>query len=300
MSEPNIIDGNAIAQRVKDSLRPRIASLKERGIIPGLAAVLIGDDPASKVYVAMKARDFAGLDLFSETIRMPADASQSEVLSVIDRLNRDGKFHGILVQLPVPKHLNEMEIIEYIHPDKDADGIHPMSMGKMILGLDGPLPCTPYGILMLLKYSGIDPQGEHVVVLGRSNIVGKPIANLLFQKKVLGNATVTVCHTRTRNLKEITRQADILIAALGQPEFVDASFVKDGVVIIDVGINRVDDHSEKRGYRLVGDVKFDEVLPKAAAITPVPGGVGPMTRAMLLSNTVYLAKKFATKQIEGS
>ena len=300
MSEPNIIDGNAIAQRVKDSLRPRIASLKERGIIPGLAAVLIGDDPASKVYVAMKARDFAGLDLFSETIRMPADASQSEVLSVIDRLNRDGKFHGILVQLPVPKHLNEMEIIEHIHPDKDADGIHPMSMGKMILGLDGPLPCTPYGILMLLKYSGIDPQGEHVVVLGRSNIVGKPIANLLFQKKVLGNATVTVCHTRTRNLKEITRQADILIAALGQPEFVDASFVKDGVVIIDVGINRVDDHSEKRGYRLVGDVKFDEVLPKAAAITPVPGGVGPMTRAMLLSNTVYLAEKFATKQIEGS
>jgi len=195
------------------------------------------------------------------------------------------------VQLPVPKHLDSNAIIQAISADKDADGIHPTNLGKMVLGIEAPLPCTPHGILMLLKYSDIDPAGKHVVITGRSNIVGKPIANLLMQKRPLGNATVTVCHTHTRNLPEITRLADILIAALGQPEFIDRSFVKPGVVVIDVGSNRIEDASSPKGYRWVGDVKFSEVAEIASAITPVPGGVGPMTIAMLIANTVLLAEK---------
>jgi methylenetetrahydrofolate dehydrogenase (NADP+)/methenyltetrahydrofolate cyclohydrolase len=239
----------------------------------------------------MKAKAFESMQLFSETTRLPGESSQEKILDLVNQLNHDSRFHGILVQLPVPKHLDSNAIIQAISADKDADGIHPTNLGKMVLGIEAPLPCTPHGILMLLKYSDIDPAGKHVVITGRSNIVGKPIANLLMQKRPLGNATVTVCHTHTRNLPEITRLADILIAALGQPEFIDRSFVKPGVVVIDVGSNRIEDTSSPKGYRWVGDVKFSEVAEIASAITPVPGGVGPMTIAMLIANTVLLAEK---------
>ncbi|HPC35437.1 MAG TPA: bifunctional 5,10-methylenetetrahydrofolate dehydrogenase/5,10-methenyltetrahydrofolate cyclohydrolase [Candidatus Marinimicrobia bacterium] len=291
MSNPKLINGVEIAQKVKDDLKPRINLLKQKGITPGLAVILVGDNPASQSYVNMKAKAFESMQLFSETIRLPGESSQEKILDLINQLNHDSRFHGILVQLPVPKHLDSNAIIQAISADKDADGIHPTNLGKMVLGIEAPLPCTPHGILMLLKYSDIDPAGKHVVVTGRSNIVGKPIANLLMQKRPLGNATVTVCHTRTRNLPEITRLADILIAALGQPEFIDRSFVKPGVVVIDVGSNRIEDTSSPKGYRWVGDVKFNEVAEIASAITPVPGGVGPMTIAMLIANTVLLAEK---------
>lgn len=291
MSNPKLINGVEIAQKVKDDLRPRINRLKQKGITPGLAVVLVGDNPASQSYVNMKAKAFESMQLFSETIRLPGESSQEKILDLVNQLNHDSRFHGILVQLPVPKHLDSNAIIQAISADKDADGIHPTNLGKMVLGIEAPLPCTPHGILMLLKYSDIDPTGKHVVITGRSNIVGKPIANLLMQKRPLGNATVTVCHTHTRNLPEITRLADILIAALGQPEFIDCSFVKPGVVVIDVGSNRIEDASSPKGYRWVGDVKFSEVAEIASAITPVPGGVGPMTIAMLIANTVLLAEK---------
>ena len=291
MSNPKLINGVEIAQKVKDDLRPRINRLKQKGITPGLAVVLVGDNPASQSYVNMKAKAFESMQLFSETIRLPGGSSQEKILDLVNQLNHDSRFHGILVQLPVPKHLDSNAIIQAISADKDADGIHPTNLGKMVLGIEAPLPCTPHGILMLLKYSDIDPAGKHVVITGRSNIVGKPIANLLMQKRPLGNATVTVCHTHTRNQPEITRLADILIAALGQPEFIDRSFVKPGVVVIDVGSNRIEDASSPKGYRWVGDVKFSEVAEIASAITPVPGGVGPMTIAMLIANTVLLAEK---------
>ncbi len=291
MSNPKLINGVEIAQKVKDDLRPRINRLKQKGITPGLAVVLVGDNLASQSYVNMKAKAFESMQLFSETTRLPGESSQEKILDLVNQLNHDSRFHGILVQLPVPKHLDSNAIIQAISADKDADGIHPTNLGKMVLGIEAPLPCTPHGILMLLKYSDIDPAGKHVVITGRSNIVGKPIANLLMQKRPLGNATVTVCHTHTRNLPEITRLADILIAALGQPEFIDRSFVKPGVVVIDVGSNRIEDTSSPKGYRWVGDVKFSEVAEIASAITPVPGGVGPMTIAMLIANTVLLAEK---------
>ena len=291
MSNPKLINGVEIAQKVKDDLRPRINRLKQKGITPGLAVILVGDNPASQSYVNMKAKAFESMQLFSETTRLPGESSQEKILDLVNQLNHDSRFHGILVQLPVPKHLDSNAIIQAISADKDADGIHPTNLGKMVLGIEAPLPCTPHGILMLLKYSDIDPTGKHVVITGRSNIVGKPIANLLMQKRPLGNATVTVCHTHTRNLPEITRLADILIAALGQPEFIDRSFVKPGVVVIDVGSNRIEDASSPKGYRWVGDVKFSEVAEIASAITPVPGGVGPMTIAMLIANTVLLAEK---------
>jgi len=293
-SNPLIIDGKVISEKVRDSLKPRIERLAEKGIVPGLAVVLVGDDPASKVYVGMKARAFEKMRLYSETIYLPKDTDRETILNLIDNLNKNDKFHGILVQLPLPSHLDEMEVIMKINPNKDADGLHPLSLGKMILGVDGPLPCTPHGILMLLKYSDIDTGGKHCVVIGRSNIVGKPIANLLAQKSESGNATVTVCHSRTRDLQSIACQADILIAAIGRPEFVDHRFVKEGAVVIDVGVNRVDDPTAKRGYRLIGDVNFDDVKDIVSAITPVPGGVGPMTISMLIANTVYLAEKPAS------
>ncbi|MCK4640464.1 MAG: bifunctional methylenetetrahydrofolate dehydrogenase/methenyltetrahydrofolate cyclohydrolase FolD [Candidatus Marinimicrobia bacterium] len=293
-SNPLIIDGKVISEKVRYSLKPRIARLAEKGIMPGLAVVLVGDDPASKVYVGMKAGAFEKMKLYSETIQLPKDTDRETVLNLIDDLNKNDKFHGILVQLPLPSHLDEMEVIMKIDPDKDADGLHPLNLGKMILGVDGPLPCTPHGILMLLKYSDIDTSGKHCVVIGRSNIVGKPIANLLAQKSESGNATVTVCHSRTKDLQSIARRADILIAAIGRPEFVDHNFVKKGAVVIDVGVNRVDDPTAKRRYRLVGDVNFNDVKDIVSAITPVPGGVGPMTISMLIANTVYLAEKPAS------
>ncbi|MBL7067561.1 MAG: bifunctional methylenetetrahydrofolate dehydrogenase/methenyltetrahydrofolate cyclohydrolase FolD [Candidatus Marinimicrobia bacterium] len=293
-SNPLIIDGKVISEKVRESLKPRIERLAEKGIVPGLAVVLVGDDPASKVYVGMKARAFEKMQLYSETIYLPKDTDRETILNLIDNLNKNDKFHGILVQLPLPSHLDEMEVIMKINPNKDADGLHPLSLGKMILGVDGPLPCTPHGILMLLKYSDINTSGKHCVIIGRSNIVGKPIANLLAKKSESGNATVTVCHSRTRDLQSIARQADILIAAIGRPEFVDHRFVKEGAVVIDVGVNRVDDPTAKKGYRLVGDVNFDDVKDIVSAITPVPGGVGPMTISMLIANTVYLAEKPAS------
>lgn len=291
-----IIDGKAISAKVRESLMPRINRLKEQGVTPGLAVILVGDDPASQTYVRMKARAFESMNLISETFRLPGDTAQNELETLIERLNGDARFHGILVQLPLPLQLDELAAIMKIAPDKDADGIHPVSLGKMLLGADAPLSCTPHGILMLLKYSNIKTTGQHVVVIGRSNIVGKPIANLLMQKGPLGNATVTLCHSKTKDLSAICRQADILIAAIGRPNFVDRNFVKDGAVVIDVGINRVDDPAAKRGYRLVGDVNYDDVIGKVAAITPVPGGVGPMTISMLISNTVYLAKKLTANK----
>lgn len=291
MSSPLIIDGKKIAAQVKETLKPRIAALKSRGITPGLAVVLVGEDPGSAVYVRMKARAFKKLGLFSETIRLPQDTSQSTLLETIEHLNKDARFHGILVQLPLPTQLDETLIIEAIDPEKDADGIHPRSLGGMLLGIDGPLPCTPHGILMLLQYSKIDPDGKHVVILGRSNIVGKPISNLLALKKPLGNATVTLCHSHTADLAAITRQADILIAAIGRPAFVKCNFLKRGAVVIDVGVNRVADPDSEKGYRLVGDVDYAGVRDTVGAITPVPGGVGPMTITMLIANTVYLAEK---------
>jgi len=295
MSPAKLINGTAIAEQIREALKPRLETLRTQGIIPGLAVVLVGDDPSSQVYVGMKTKAFAALNLVSETFHLPAQTDQTTILQLIRDLNSDPRFHGILVQLPLPNHLDSSTIIESINPAKDADGLHPTNLGRLMIGGECPLPCTPHGILKLLQYSGIETAGRNVVILGRSNIVGKPIANLLFQKRALGNATVTICHTHTRNLPEITRQADILIAAMGKAEFVTRDFVKPGVVVIDVGVNRVEDWTAKRGYRLVGDVKFDEVAEVAAAITPVPGGVGPMTIAMLIANTVLLAEKSIVK-----
>jgi len=293
--QPMIIDGKVISEKVRESLKPAIVRLKEKNIIPGLAVVMVGDDPASQTYVRMKARAFEAMSLHSETFCLPVSTLQSELEILIAKLNGDSRFHGILVQLPLPSHLNELDVIMKINPDKDADGIHPVSLGKMVLGADAPLSCTPHGILMLLKYSNIETTGKHAVVVGRSNIVGKPIANLLFQKRPLGNATVTLCHSKTKDLQSICQQADILIAAIGRTNFIDRDFVKDGAVVIDVGINRVEDSTAKRGYRLVGDVNYDDVIDKVSAITPVPGGVGPMTISMLIANTVYLAEKLTAK-----
>ena len=295
MSPAKLINGTAIAEQIREALKPRLETLRTQGIIPGLAVVLVGDDPSSQVYVGMKTKAFAALNLVSETFHLPAQTDQTTILQLIRDLNSDPRFHGILVQLPLPNHLDSSTIIESINPAKDADGLHPTNLGRLMIGGECPLPCTPHGILKLLQYSGIETAGRNVVILGRSNIVGKPIANLLFQKRALGNATVTICHTHTRNLPEITRQADILIAAMGKAEFVTRDFVKPGVVVIDVGVNRVEDSTAKRGYRLIGDVKFDEVAEVAAAITPVPGGVGPMTIAMLIANTVLLAEKSIVK-----
>ena len=295
MSTAKLINGTAIAEQIREALKPRLETLRTQGIIPGLAVVLVGDDPSSQVYVGMKTKAFAALNLVSETFHLPAQTDQTTILQLIRDLNSDPRFHGILVQLPLPNHLDSSTIIESINPAKDADGLHPTNLGRLMIGGECPLPCTPHGILKLLQYSGIETAGRNVVILGRSNIVGKPIANLLFQKRALGNATVTICHTHTRNLPEITRQADILIAAMGKAEFVTRDFVKPGVVVIDVGVNRVEDSTAKRGYRLIGDVKFDEVAEVAAAITPVPGGVGPMTIAMLIANTVLLAEKSIVK-----
>jgi len=295
MSPAKLINGTAIAEQIREALKPRLEALRTQGIIPGLAVVLVGDDPSSQVYVGMKTKAFAALNLVSETFHLPAQTDQTTILQLIRDLNSDPRFHGILVQLPLPRHLDSSTIIESINPAKDADGLHPTNLGRLMIGGECPLPCTPHGILKLLQYSGIETAGRNVVILGRSNIVGKPIANLLFQKRALGNATVTICHTHTRNLPEITRQADILIAAMGKAEFVTRDFVKPGVVVIDVGVNRVEDSTARKGYRLVGDVKFDEVAEVAAAITPVPGGVGPMTIAMLIANTVLLAEKSIIK-----
>ncbi|MBT3252457.1 MAG: bifunctional methylenetetrahydrofolate dehydrogenase/methenyltetrahydrofolate cyclohydrolase FolD [Candidatus Marinimicrobia bacterium] len=285
-----ILSGKEVSLAVKSDLKGRIEKLKERGVTPGLTAVLVGEDPASQVYVRSKERQSAKLGFNSQVLRLDASTSQDELLKVVQDLNQDEQVHGILVQLPLPKHIDSQLIIETINPDKDVDGFHPVSVGKLVLDLDGFVSCTPAGILEIMKFYKIETSGKHVVVVGRSNIVGKPMANLMIQKKDLGNATVTLVHTRTPDMGVYTRQADILIAAAGVPEFITKDMVKDGTVVIDVGINRVDDASREKGYRLVGDVDFAGVSEKCSAITPVPGGVGPMTIAMLLSNTVKSAE----------
>ena len=288
----NLIDGRAIAEKVYVDLRTQMAELKFKGVTPGLAVVLVGDNPASRTYVRSKDKMSRELGFHSVKLELPASTTQSELLSRVDELNRDSKVHGILVQSPPPKQINEAAIVRALDPRKDVDGFHPLNVAKLAMGdPTGFVPCTPLGVQRLLIESKIDIAGAHVVVLGRSMIVGKPVALLLMQKAKGGDATVTVAHSRSKNLKEITRSADILIAAIGRAHFVKAEHVREDAVVIDVGINRVDDKSNERGYRLVGDVAFDEVAPKASAITPVPGGVGPMTIAMLMSNTVKAARQ---------
>lgn len=287
MSTAKLIDGRAIAERVYANLRDEIAKLKARGVTPGLAVVLVGDNPASRAYVRSKDKMCRELGLHSVKLELPTATTQKELLARVEELNRDPAIHGILVQSPPPKQIDEPTIVRALDPVKDVDGFHPANVAKLVLGdPTGFVPCTPLGCQQLLVESGIEIAGAHVVVLGRSMIVGKPLALLLMQKGSGGNATVTVVHSRSRNLAEITRSADILIAAIGQPRFVRQAHVRDGAVVIDVGINRVDDTTNERGYCLVGDVDFDEVAPKTAAITPVPGGVGPMTIAMLMANTL--------------
>lgn len=287
------ISGAEIAEQIRTELRTEIAALKERGVTPGLAVVLVGDDPASQSYVRTKGKACEELGVFSQTIVRPSSTPEDELLALIDSLNADPRIHGILVQLPLPKHIDENKVILRIDPDKDVDGFHPINVGKMLIGEPGFLPCTPHGIQEMLVRSGNDPEGKHVVVVGRSNIVGKPVAAILVQKKKGANATVTIAHSRTKDLASVTRTADILIAAIGSPKLIKADMVKEGAVVIDVGSNRIEDPSAKRGYRWVGDVDFDAVKEKASAITPVPGGVGPMTIVMLMKNTILSASRTA-------
>jgi len=282
-----ILDGKALAEEIRGEVATGVAEMQQKhGVTPGLAAVLVGDDPASAIYVRNKRRACDEVGMVSDTFLMPADSTNEQVLARVQALNEDPRFHGILVQLPMPPQIDERLIIESLDPTKDVDGLHPFNVGKLAQGRADFVPGTPAGIQQILLRNGHDPAGANVVVCGRSDIVGKPMALLLMQRADGANATVTVCHTRTKNLAEITRQADILVAAIGLPSTITADMVKEGAVVIDVGINRVDDASQKRGYRLEGDVDFDAVSKKASAITPVPGGVGPMTIAMLLVNTL--------------
>lgn len=283
-----LIKGSEISKQIKEELKQDIANLKEKNnIIPGLATVLVGEDEASKVYVGAKEKTCKELGIYSERMDIPASTTDTELLSIIERLNKDPKIHGILVQLPLPKHIDEKKILYAIEPGKDVDAFHPVNVGKLMLGVPDYLPCTPHGIQQLLIRSGVETDGAEVVVVGRSNIVGKPIANMLIQRNRKGaNATVTICHTGTRDIASHTRRADILIVAAGKPKTITADMVKKGVVVIDVGVNRLE-------TGLVGDVDFETVKEKAGAITPVPGGVGPMTIAMLMYNTVQAAKKQA-------
>lgn len=285
-----IINGNEIARQIREELKEEIARLKrEHNLVPGLATVLVGEDPASQVYVGQKEKTSQALGIHSERHDLAVDTSEDELLALIDRLNKDQKIHGILVQLPLPKHISETRVLYAIDPKKDVDGFHPVNLGKLMIGEPDYLPCTPHGIQELLVRSGVEIEGAEVVVVGRSNIVGKPIANILLQKKEGANATVTVCHTRTRNISFHTRRADIIIVAAGRPKAVTADMVKDGVVVIDVGVNRIGKTADGKAI-LVGDVDFEAVKEKARAITPVPGGVGPMTITMLMLNTVKAAK----------
>ena len=290
----SLIDGNAIGATMRAELAGEIAALKKKGVTPGLAVVLVGDNPASQVYVRMKGKACDEAGLYHETIKLPKDTSEADLMSLLERLNVNPKIHGILVQLPLPRQIDTNRALHRIDPRKDVDGFHPENVGKVAVGdPTGFRPATPYGVQQLLIRTGVDTKGAHAVVVGRSNIVGRPMAALLLQDGPGGNATVTVCHSRTRNIEQYTHQADILIVAIGKPEFVSGDMVKPGAVVIDVGVNRVDDPSRKQGYRLVGDVKFQEAKQVASAITPVPGGVGPMTITMLLYNTVQAARQWA-------
>lgn len=289
-----IIDGNAIGKQVREELRAEVADMRSRGIVPGLTVVLVGEDPASQVYVRMKGKAADELGMKSETIRLPADTKEADLLALVDRLNADRSVHGILIQLPLPKPMNGQKVLLRLSPDKDVDGFHPVSVGRLVIGdRTGFRPCTPAGVQELIVRSGVDPRGQHLVVVGRSLIVGRPVANIFLQDAPGANATVTVCHTKTRDLTAITRQGDILVVAAGRPEVVTGEQIKPGAVVIDVGVNRVEDPAAKKGYRLVGDVKFSEAVEVASMITPVPGGVGPMTIALLMKNTVQAARQLS-------
>ncbi len=285
-----IISGTEVAKVIREELKVEVAELVEKhGITPGLVTILVGEDPASQSYVAAKNKTAHALGIHSEQVTLAADTTEADLLALVDKYNKDAKIHGILVQLPLPKHINEANVLYAINPDKDVDGFHPVNVGKMVLGEQCFLPCTPHGILELLVRSGVQTSGAEVVVIGRSNIVGKPIANLMLQKRAGGNATVTLCHTRTKDMAAHCRRADILIAAVGVPKMVTADMVKEGVAIIDVGVNRIG-MTESGKAILAGDVDFESVKEKASCITPVPGGVGPMTITMLMKNTVQAAK----------
>jgi len=289
-----LIDGNAIGGEMRAELAGEIAALRKAGITPGLAVVLVGDNPASQVYVRMKGKACDEAGLYHETIKLPKDTTEADLMGLLERLNVNHKIHGILVQLPLPKQIDTNRALHRVDPLKDVDGFHPENVGKVAVGdPTGFRPATPYGVQQLLIRTGVETKGAHAVVVGRSNIVGRPMAALLLHDAPGGNATVTVCHSRTRNIEQHTRQADILIVAIGKPEFVTGDMIKPGAVVIDVGVNRVDDPTRKQGYRLVGDVKFEEAKQVASAITPVPGGVGPMTITMLLYNTVQAARQWA-------
>ena len=287
-----IIDGNAIGKALREELRAEVADMRSRGVVPGLTVVLVGEDAASQVYVRMKGKAADELGMKSETIRLPADTSEVDLLALIDRLNADTAVHGILVQLPLPKRMNSQKVLLRMSPEKDVDGFHPVNVGRLVIGdRTGFRPCTPAGVQELLVRSGVDPRGQHLVVVGRSLIVGRPVANIFLQDAPGANATVTVCHTKTRDLKSITLQGDILVAAAGRPEVVTGDMIKPGAVVVDVGVNRVDAPGTEKGYKLVGDVKFSEAVEVASMITPVPGGVGPMTIALLMKNTVQAARQ---------
>ena len=289
-----LIDGGAIGRRVREGVAGEVARLREKGVVPGLSVVLVGDDPASAVYVRSKAKACEEAGMRGETIRLRADTKEADLLAQVDALNADPLVHGILVQMPLPRHISPDRVIRRIRPEKDVDGFHPVNVGKLMIGeRDGFVPCTPAGAVELLVQSGVETRGKDAVILGRSNIVGKPMAALLMQDAPGGNATVTLCHSRTTNLGAHTRRADILIAAIGRPEMITGDLIKPGAVVIDVGINRVNDPTKAKGYRLVGDVHFASARQVASLITPVPGGVGPMTIAMLMKNTVRAATQIA-------
>ena len=287
--ETKIIDGKQIASDVRADVAKKVAELKEKGVFPCLAVILVGENPASVSYVTGKRKALAEVGMVDKSITLPESTGEDELLKLIDDLNKDDSVHGILVQLPLPKHINEDKVIMAICPEKDVDGFHPVSVGNMMIGRPGFLPCTPHGIIVLLEKMGIETSGKHAVVIGRSNIVGKPVSILLARKET--NCTVTMCHTGTKNMAEITKQADIVVVASGRPHTLTCDMVKEGAVVIDVGVNRIPDDSKKSGFRLVGDSDFDDLVGKVSYITPVPGGVGPMTIAMLMQNTLESAQK---------
>ena len=282
-----IIDGKQIAADVRAEVAAKVAELKEKGVLPCLAVILVGENPASVSYVTGKRKALAEVGMADRSIQLPESTSEAELLELIASLNADTSVHGILVQLPLPKHIDEDKVIMAIDPSKDVDGFHPVSVGNLMIGRPGFLPCTPHGIIVLLKKMGIETSGKHAVVIGRSNIVGKPVSILLARKDV--NCTVTMCHTGTKNMAEITHQADIIVVASGHPHTLTGDMVRDGAVVIDVGVNRIPDASKKSGFRLIGDCDFDDLVEKTSFITPVPGGVGPMTIAMLMQNTLESA-----------
>lgn len=283
-----IIDGKAIAAEIRAEVAVKVKKIKENGITPCLAVILVGENPASVSYVTGKQKALSEVGMNDRSIRLPENTDESELLEIIGKLNEDDSVHGILVQLPLPKHIDEEKIILAIKPEKDVDGFHPMNVGNLVIGKKTFLPCTPHGIIVLLEKMGIETDGKHAVVVGRSNIVGKPVSLLLARKNI--NCTVTICHTGTKNMKEMTRQADILVVASGKPHTVTKDMVKPGATVIDVGVNRIPDDSKKSGFRLVGDCDFDEIKEIASFITPVPGGVGPMTISMLICNTLLAAE----------